>query len=64
MTWDKVDWDLWWNELVFMFLSNGQVLPDQEHCSWHWRCGYGPAQTYYKLMVDKTWGEDSEDGDV
>ena len=55
MTWDKVDWELWWNELVFMFLKHDQYVPDQDICSWHWQAGYGPAQAYYKMEVDRTW---------
>ena len=61
-TWSDVDFDLWYNEVVFMFLKNKQGVPDREHCQWHWAAGFGPAQTYYKMMVEKSWREDSDDG--
>lgn len=50
-TWNEVPYDLWFNELAFMFLKNKETIPCAELCSWHWEAGYGPAQTYYKLSV-------------
>ena len=62
VVWSDVDFDLWYNEVVFMFMKNKQGVPNREHCRWHWVCGFGPAQTYYKMVVDKSWEEDSDDG--
>lgn len=50
-TWNEVDWDLWYSELVWMFLRNKEGVPEEEHAKWHWRTGHGPGQTYYKLSA-------------
>ena len=59
--WSDVDFDLWYNEVVFVFMENKQKIPDREHCHWHWKRCYGPSQFYYKMMGDKSREEGSDD---
>ena len=61
-TWSDVDWDLWYSELVWMFLKNKEGIPDANHCVWHHGAGYGPAQAYYKLSAKHT--AQAQGGDV
>ena len=62
MTWNEVDWDLWYSEFVWMFLRNKEGVPEAEHAKWHWRTGHGPAQTYYKLSAKQITQELSCEG--
>ena len=50
-TWEKVDFDLWYSDVVFLFLKNKEGVADRQSCEWYWHTGHSPAQTYYKLST-------------
>ena len=60
MTWSQVSWDLWWSEVAWLFIKNKEAVPDEEHARWHWQTDHGPAQTYYKMSLEKILEGQSE----